>query len=433
VLFMEGYIVVNRKESRRAQALQMVVEGHLTLQEVVALLGVGYRQAKRLKADFLRDGLAGLVHGNRGKSPPNALSAVVRQKVLDLHAAKYSAFNDCHFTEMLAEKEDLCLSRETVRQLRRRNGIKPKRRRRPPRHRSRRPRKELPGMMVQWDGSPHRWFGEDSAPCCLMAAVDDATGILVGALFEPTESSAGYLRLLAMILNRHGIPQSFYHDRHGALVRNDAYWSLEEQLQGFQYPTHVGRVLQELGIEAIAANSPQAKGRVENRFQTLQDRLIAEMHLAGITTMEQANRWLAEEFIDRYNRRFGKPADKEGCAFIAISPQQIQHLVSFAYEATVAKDNAVRLGGLTIDIPPGKNRCSFAGKRALVRQHLDGSWSVWLDRQKIAEHCATDLREPVRTWKKRQNSSPSKIKEMLQVYIASKPAPPQKGTFSFCR
>lgn len=430
---MEGHIVVSRKEIHRSQVLQIVVEGRLSLLDAAGLLGVGYRQAKRLKADYLQDGLAGLVHGNRGKEPPNALPSEIRQKVLDLHDEKYSAFNDCHFTEMLAEKEDLCLSRETVRQLRRQKGIKPKRRRRPPKHRSRRPRKELPGLMIQWDGSPHRWFGEGRPACCLMAAVDDATGILTGALFEPTESSAAYLRLLAMILKRHGIPLSFYHDRHGALVRNDPYWSLEEQLQGFQYPTHVGRVLQELGIEAIAANSPQAKGRVENRFQTLQDRLIAEMHLAGITTMEQANRWLAEEFIDRYNRRFGKPAAKEGSAFIAISTQQIHHLVSFAYEAIVARDNAVRLGGLIIDIPPGKNRCSFAGKKVMVRQHLEGSWSVWLDRQKIAEHCATELREPIRTWKQRQDASPTKIKEMLQVYIASKPAPPQKGTFSFCR
>jgi transposase len=429
---MEGHFVVNSKEIHRSKVLQQVIDGHLSLSDAAAVLGVGYRQAKRLKRDFHQEGLPGLIHGNRGKRPPNALPELLKETVLNLRQQNYFDFNDSHFTEMLSERENIHLSRETVRLWLRGSGVQPKRRRRPPRHRSRRPRKEMAGLMLQWDGSPHAWFGADRPPCCLMAAVDDATGIIVGALFVSAESSIGYLRLLEMILRRHGIPLSLYHDRHSSLVRNDPYWSLEEQLQGLQFPTHVGRVLAELGIESICANSPQAKGRVENRFKTLQDRLIAEMRLHDITTIEQANPWLERSFIPRYNKRFAQVPAKAESAFIGICPEQIEHVVSFAYEAVVGNDNAVRLGGLIIDIPAGKNHFSYAKKKVLVRQHLDGHWSVWWNSQKIAQHELTELKEPVRSWKKRTSQSPSKTREMLQVYIASKPAPPPKGTFSFC-
>ena len=429
---MEGHIVVSRKEIHRAHVLKQVLEGRLALNNAAPILGVSYRQAKRLKKAFVEGDLAGLAHGNRGRTPPNALPDSLKATVLELRDQKYFDFNDCHFTEMLSEKEGITLNRETVRQWLRGNGIKPKRKRRPPGHRSRRPRKERLGLMLQWDGSPHRWFGTDRPPCCLMAAVDDATGILVAAIFVPAESSIGYLSLLQMVLERYGLPISLYHDRHSSLVRNDAYWSLEEQLQGVQYPTHVGRVLAELGIESIPANSPQAKGRVENRFKVLQDRLVAEMRLEGITTIEQANGWLKNEFIEHYNKRFAVAPAEPGNAFAPISEEQIKHMVSFAYEAIVGNDNAVRLGGLIIDIPPGANRFSYAGKKVLVRQHMDGTWSVWWQKQKVATHELTPLKEPIRSWKKRSTPSATKTKEMVQVYIASKPAPPPKGTFSLC-
>jgi transposase len=429
---MEGHIVVSRKEIHRAHVLKQVLEGQLSLIDAAPILGVGYRQAKRLKKAFAEGDLGALAHGNRGRTPPNALPDSLKTTVLELRDQKYFDFNDCHFTEKLSEKEGITLSRETVRQWLRGSGIKPKQKRRPPRHRSRRPRKEQLGLMLQWDGSPHRWFGPDRAPCCLMAAVDDATGILAAALFAPAESSIAYLHLLQMMLRRHGIPMSLYHDRHSCLVRNDAYWSLQEQLQGFQYPTHVGRVLAELGIESILANSPQAKGRVENRFKVLQDRLSAEMRLEGITTIEQANRWLKNGFIERYNKRFAIAPSEPKSAFAPISEAQIEHVVSFAYEAVVGNDNAVRLGGLIIDIPPGENRFSYAGKKVLVRQHLDGAWSVWWQKQKVASHEPTPLKEPIRSWKRRSTPSAAKPKEMVQVYIASKPAPPPKGTFLLC-
>ena len=136
--------------------------------------------------------------------------------------------------------------------------------------------------MIQWDGSPHHWLGPDQPPCCLMAAIDDADSRLLAAILVPVESALAYLRLLDMVVRRHGVPLSVYQDRHSALKRNDDFWSLEEQLAGVRYPTHVGRVLGELQVAAISAQSPQAKGRVERGFGVLQDRLIAELGLGRV-------------------------------------------------------------------------------------------------------------------------------------------------------
>lgn len=281
--------------------------------------------------------------------------------------------------------------------------------------------------MIQWDGSPHPWFGKRHPPCCLLAAVDDATTTLLSALFTPAESSEGYLHLLGEILETHGIPMAIYHDQHSSLVRTDGHWSLQEQMQGRQFPTHVGRVLEELGIESISATSPQAKGRIEKTFATLQDRLLPELRLADIDNILDANAWLKEEFIPRYNARFAIPPADQTSAFVSISKKEIHHRVAFAYEATVGNDNAVRLGGIVIDIPPGPARRSYAKADVLVRQHLDGAWTVSLRSQRIATHPPTPLQEPARSWKAKKNKTPASV---LQVYIASKPALPSMGTFS---
>lgn len=426
---MEGEIVLSRKESHRVRVMEQVVLGNVTLIEAVGFLGVSYRQAKRLKRRYLDEGIAGLAHRGRGRSPENAIGRSRREEVVRVYEEKYKDLNDTHFTEKLKEVEGLSLSRETVRSILRRAGKKPKRKRRAKRHYGRRDRKELFGMMVQWDGSPHRWFGPDRAPCCLMAAVDDAQGRLLGALFVPAESSEGYLRLLDMVLRRHGVPLSIYHDRHSSLVRTDDYWSLEEQLQGFQYPTHVGRVLDELGITSIPAYSPQAKGRIERLFGVLQDRMIAEMRLAGITDMDAANKWLDEVYIDRHNAMFSRPAPKKGSAFKKIPKKEIHKTAAFAYEAVVGNDNCARLGGIIIDIQPGKNGKGYAKQKVLVKQHLDGTWSVWKGDEKIASHKATEFKEPFRSWKQKNRRTASKTKETLQVYIASKPATQKRGHF----
>ena len=419
---MKGLVALSQKETHRAHVLQQVDQQALSLKEAAEIMQVSYRQARRLYKRWREDGLEGLAHGNRGRPVGHALSEVDVAVIVAMHEQIYANSNDSHLTELLAEREDISLSRETIRKILRSAGRAPKRKRRPKKHRSRRPRRPQAGQMMQWDGSPHHWFGPDRPPCCLMAAIDDAGSTLLAALFVPVESSLAYLSLLDMVLQRHGIPLAAYQDRHRALTRADDYWSVEEQLRGEQYPTHVGRVLDELQVTQISALSPQAKGRVERCFGVQQDRLIAEMELDGITDIAQANPWLQSVYIDRHNDRFAVAADKPGSAFRKISKQQRYQTLAFAYEATVANDNCVRLGAVTIDVPPGRNRRSFARAQVLVKQHLDGCWTVNYEGKVIAKHEATPLTEPLRSWKRRERGGLKRGRSMTQVYISSKPA-----------
>ena len=314
---------------------------------------VSYRHAKRLKGVVARDGPRGLIHGNTGRRPANAIGMGLRQKIVELSRTEYGCFNDTHFTEKLSTLEGIRISRETVRTIRRGAGILPKRRRRPVRHRSRRARKPQQGMMVLWDGSAHQWFGPEHPPSCLVSAIDDATSRCLVARFFPFESSEGYLWLLRQMVRQYGIPLCIYQDRHSALKRNDSHWSLEEQLRGRQDPTQVGWALEELGIEPLYALSPQAKGRIERLFGTLQDRLIAELQRAGIADRERANLFL-EGFLEAHNRQFSRTSEKPHKAWRPVPRgMDIDRVCSFRYEATVGNDNTVRLGGITIDIPPG--------------------------------------------------------------------------------
>lgn len=424
---MKGDIVLSQKEFQRVRVMEQVIQGVLTAVDAGGFLGLSYRQVKRLKARYRERGPEGLIHGNRGRLPANTLDESRRDLILSLSSGRYAECNDTHFTELLSEREGITISRETIRKLRRCDGQKAKRKRRAVRHRSRRPRKPCPGMLVQWDGSPHQWFGEDRPACCLLSAIDDADGKLLSALFVPEEASQGYMRLLQKLLIRHGVPMAIYHDRHSIFVRTDDFWSIQEQLQGYQYPTHVGRVMEELNICSVQAYSPQAKGRVERSFGTLQDRLIAELSLEDIPDIQAANHWLDTIFINRYNRRFARKPQNAVNSFRKISKADIYRKVSYAYEAVVGNDNCVRLGGLIIDIPKPQKRMSFAKKKVFVRQHLDGKWSVWHGNVKIASHRSTPCKEPVRSWKIKDYKNSVKGRHALQVYISSKPASPPRG------
>jgi len=420
---MRGDIILSQEEAHRAKVFGEVTKGSMTLREAAVVLRISYRHTRRVYRRFREQGVAGLAHRRRGRPASNAIDPDLRTRILHLHEQNYDNFNDTHFTEMLEEQDDILVSRETVRSILRSAGKSPKRKRRPRKHRSRRPRKPRTGIMMQWDGSPHHWFGPDQPPCCLMNAVDDADSRLLGAVFVPAESSVGYLRLLDIVVRRHGKPLSVYQDRHTILRRADDCWSIEEEIAGVRFPTHVGRVLEELGITAIPAYSPQAKGRIERSFGVLQDRLIAELEFHGITTIEDANRWLEDVFIDRYNERFAKTPEQKGSAFSKVSKRDRYLKIAFGYEATVANDNCVRLGGLIIDIPPGRPRRSYAKAKVLVRQHLDGAWSIWYQGNRIATHPPTELSDPVRSWKRRRKGDPKGARHMIQVYMASRPAP----------
>jgi transposase len=414
-------ILMGQKELKRWHLMELVKGGKITLREAGEKIGVSYRQAKRIRQAIRDRGIKALVHSNRGQPSNHRIKEGLREKVLGLSREIYWDFNDTHFTEKLRECEGIDLNRETVRKLRRGAGMAPKRGRRGPKHRKRRERKAQEGWMVLWDGSPHPWLGPEHPPCCLMAAIDDATGKLLAARFFPFEGSSGYLWLLKEIVKKHGIPMIIYQDRHGALHRNDSHWSLEEQLAGRQEPTQVGLALQSLRIQPISALSPQAKGRVERLFATLQDRLGAELRLKGIVTLEEANHFLQSIFIKGFNRRFAvRPKESQKAWRKAPKDLDLDRIVSFRYLATVGNDNTVRLGGLILDIPPGPQGRSYTKAKVEARQLLNGSWRIYNNDQLIAKHCPTSLKEPVRALPRNKHHTKG-VKDYNWVYLASAP------------
>jgi hypothetical protein len=380
---------------KRADAVARLAAGKLTMQEAAEVLGISVRQLRRVRRRVEKAGRQGLVHGNRGRVPGNKLPAAVRRRMVRLRRGKYRGFNDHHFTEKLAAEGDgIVVAVATVRRVLRAAGVPAVRQRRPARHRRRRDRKPQAGLMLLWDGSRHDWLEGRGPWLCLIGAIDDATGALLpGAHFVEQECAAGYLRVLRDVVAAHGVPWSIYMDQHGALKRNDDHWTLAEERRGAQDPTQVGQALAALDIEAIYALSPQAKGRVERLWGTLQDRLVSELRLARATTAAEADAVLARYRLD-HNARFAVPAAEQTAAWRPLRRGlHLDRLCSFRYEATVLKDNTVRLSGLVLDIPPGPRRRSYADRRVEVSQLLDGSWRVYLADVLIATAAPTTHRE----------------------------------------
>jgi transposase len=290
-------VTMSRKEARRPGLVQAAVAGRITAAEGAHALEISPRQFRRLKARYRAEGVRGLVHRRRGRPSGRGLAIEIRTRVVELVQTTYRDFNDCHGTEKLRDAEGLPVSRSTVRRLRRALGLPPKRSRRPPQHRARRPRRPAMGSLVLIDGSQFDWLGTGT-PLLLLGAIDDATSTVLVLHFRPAEDLHGYLTLLDRLARRDGLPVTLYGDRLGVFVRNDAHWSLEEALQGAQHSTHFGQVLRDLGIGYIAAHSPQAKGRIERLWETLQDRLVAEFRLHGIQTLAAAEAFLPTYLAD---------------------------------------------------------------------------------------------------------------------------------------
>jgi transposase len=401
-------ITMSRKEARRPGLVQLAVAGKITTAEGARALEMSLRQFRRLKVRYRAEGVRGLVHRRRGQPSGRGLDVEVRRRVVELVQTTYRDFNDCHATEKLRDLEDLAVSRSTVRRLRRARGVPPKRRRRPPQHRARRPRHPAMGSLVLVDGSPFDWLGTGT-PLLLLGAIDDATSTVLALHFRPAEDLHGYLTLLGHLAAHHGLPVTLYGDRLGVFVRNDDHWSLEEELQGAQHPTHFGHVLQELGIGYIAAHSPQAKGRIERLWETLQDRLVAELRLHGLQTLAAAEAFLPT-YLAAHNRRLAQPPAETTPAWRR-PPRDLADRLSCRYTRRVARDNTVRLGPRLIQIPRGPHGRSYAGGRVELRECLDGRVLVDYQRQRLVTDpppTGEFVLVPRRAQRLRASQSPSK-------------------------
>jgi transposase len=415
-------MLLSEKAWKSLDAVGRIAAGELTVGEAAKVLGLSRRQVQRIRRRVEKRGKDGVVHGNRGRSSGRRTPERIAKKVVALARTKYRGFNDQHLCECLAEEEQMELSRSTVRRILRAAGVTAVRRRRPSKHRRRRDRKPRAGMMIVWDGSRHDWLEGRGPMLCLIGAVDDATSeLLPGAHFEMQETAAGYLRVLRAIVEEKGIPLSAYGDQHSALKRNDDHWTLEEELRGEQNPTQVGRALKALEIERIDALSPQAKGRIERVWGTLQDRLVSELRRAGAKTADEANAVL-KRYMPGHNRRFAIPPAESIPAWRRVrAGMEIARVCAFHYQATVLNDNTVRLQGQIIDIPPGRGGRGYAKKHVEVVQLLDGTWHVYWNNELIAMAEATVVDELRARRRRKRSATDRAFRKAIQDIATSLP------------
>ena len=293
-----GLIAMSERDLQRIEVLSRVVERRMTIVSAAHVLALSPRQVRRLLERLQSDGAAAIRHKARGRPSNHRISGGVRDYALAIVRERYADFGPTLAAEKLAEQHGLRVSRETLRQWMAEAGLWLTRKQRRTFHQPRL-RREAYGELVQIDGSDHRWFEDRGEPCSLLVFIDDATGKLMQLRFVRSESAFSYFEALELYLQSHGCPVAFYSDKHSV------FRVARQEARNGQGMTQFGRALSELNIEILCANSSQAKGRVERANRTLQDRLVKELRLAGVATMDEGNAFLPG-FIERYNARFAR-------------------------------------------------------------------------------------------------------------------------------
>ena len=381
---MKEEVTLNRKEQNRLVVMNQVEGRKLTVDKAAALLALSPRHVWRILTAYRKEGASALAHGNRGHKPVNTIAEDLRQQVVALARDKYYGFNQQHFTEKLADQEGISLSRSTVRRILLTRGIRSPQKRRAPKHRSRRERYPQEGQLLQTDGSPHDWLEGRGPELCLIGAIDDATNEVTYAYFQEHEDTKGYMLMLKHITLKRGIPLALYHDRHSIFeVNPDKEASLEEQLAGSKPLTQVGRLLNELGINSIAANSPEAKGRIERLWKTFQDRLTSELRLAGANNRATANQIL-KSFLPEYNQRFRVSPWEAGSAYRKPAAGfKADEYFCYKYPRIVGSDNVVRFVNHRLQILPNPERASYARCKVQIYAGLNGKLAVYYGNQRL--------------------------------------------------
>lgn len=372
-----GTIALNEKQQRRSDVLTRVLAGSIGRAEGEYLLGVSSRQMRRLISRYEGEGVISLVHGNTGRAPANKLPESTVRKIEEMcgEEGKYHGFNTCHTRDLLEDVECVRVARSTLYGCLRNAGIVQPRKQTRQTRRKRRERCSAQGMMLQVDGSPHDWLEGRGPQMSMIGAVDDAEGILVYGQFRPTEDQAGYLMMLRSIALNYGLPEMVYHDRH-TILRSPKKATIEDELAGKQPESQVQRVMRELGIQSIPAGSPEAKGRIERVWGTLQDRLVKEMRLANICTIDEANAFL-ERFIPSYNERFGRRAANPESAWVSLEPNtDIAYYFSTSETRTVKADNTIVWFGKHLQLILPATHRRLEGKKIDV--HLTPEGDVYL-------------------------------------------------------
>jgi transposase len=368
---------MSQKEAKRAQLLELLKEGKLSQQAAAKQMGITPRQVRRLAKRYQVEGLPGLINKQRGRTSNRRLNEETRSKAIELIGQHYADFGPTLANEQLGELHGLNLSVETTRQLmieaaywkpRRGGSLCP--------HPLRERRARF-GEMIQIDGSPHDWFEGRAASCTLLVFIDDATGMLTQLRFMPSETTLGYMRVLHDHVVAHGVPVSLYSDKHSIFRINAKDADAEAE-------TQFSRAARELGIDCIHAHSPQAKGRVERANQTLQDRLVKAMRLAGINAMETANAWLPG-YIEKHNRRFAVKPQAASDAHLAYAgtAETLQRTLSVQVSRTLSKNLSCQYENQLLQVETTGTGLGLRGAKVVVHEHFNGRKELLWKKRKL--------------------------------------------------
>ena len=330
------------KDLKRATLIEACIKGQCTIKQVATVLGLSERRVKQIKKEVKENGVKSIQHGNRGRKPKNTIPDETKKKILELRSSyEYEISNFKHFEELLKERENINISYSSLYNILKKAGIKSPKKHRKTKLHHRRKRKAAEGMMLQADGTPFDWF-ETGQKYSLHGFVDDATGKITGLYMCKNECLLGYLEVLRQTLENYGIPISLYPDKYSVFFppkKVNDHITLEEQLNGREKGiTQFGRIIEELGIEMFPASSPQAKGRIERLWETLQSRLVTEFRINNIKNINDANVFLIE-YIKKYNSKFAVEATNQKSVFLKLPKRyNLDELLCVRFERTI--DNA---------------------------------------------------------------------------------------------
>jgi transposase len=368
-------IMASQRELKRLHIVQKVIEGRLKRTEAAEMLSLSIRQTGRIIIRVKEEGVQGVVHRSRGGESNRKLPQEIKDQVLSLYQQNYEGFGPTLAQEKLLERDGISISDETLRGWLIEAELW-KKKRKGKQHRQWRPRKDRYGEMIQADGSHHDWFEGRGPACVFMGYIDDCTSKVYGRFYE-YEGTIPAMDSFRRYVRKHGIPMSLYMDKH-TTYKATREPSIEEQLNGTGPMSEFGRALKEFGVELIHAHSPQAKGRVERLFGTLQDRLVKEMRLSGISSIAEANAFL-KEYLPIYNRRFAKKAaHTENLHRPVPKGLNLQRILCIKTERTVRNDFTLAHDRKLYQIEE-----AVKTKKAMIEEYTDGSMALWCQGQKV--------------------------------------------------
>jgi len=358
---------------RFEEALERYRKRRLTAEEAGEILGMSGRHFRRLLLRYEEDGPEGLRDRRLGKVSPRRAPLAELTRMQILYQERYRDFTVKHFHEQLVKRHNYKLSYTVTRLALHGAGLVRPQKRRGGTHRKKRERRPLPGMLLFQDGSTHRWIGALDHELDLVVTLDDATGAIYSAILVEEEGTASSFLGLVETIAAHGLFRAFYTDRGSHYFHTPKAGGKVDKSK----PTQVGRALAQLGITHIPSYSPEARGRMERVFGTLQSRLPPELRLAEIATVEAANRYLKEQFVPDYNARFAVPAAEEGSAFIPYAGRPLDDILCIQESRQVGRDNCVNWNGLALQIPPQRHRHHYVRATVRVHQYPDGRLAIF--------------------------------------------------------